>query len=173
MKDCCCPVIPSPNKSKVLSFKEFKIGSEKVLKLSDCIPDTLSLDNKAEAKKLHPQSLMSSTPTEDKTDDQNLSSVYHNKSEERSFTSTPTPQTHTWFENFAYSSHLAVETNPSEAPETLQSCKGELSAVSYQPQYYLNILNDASTSSPGEAAGRKTNLRYISQTDVHCIGRRL
>jgi len=116
---------------------------------------------------------MSSTPTEDKTDDQNLSSVYHNKSEERSFTSTPTPQTHTWFENFAYSSHLAVETNPSEAPETLQSCKGELSAVSYQPQYYLNILNDASTSSPGEAAGRKTNLRYISQTDVHCIGRRL
>lgn len=173
VKDCCCPVIPSPNKSKVLSFKEFKIGSEKVLKLSDCIPDTLSLDNKAEAKKLHPQSLMSSTPTEDKTDDQNLSSVYHNKSEERSFTSTPTPQTHTWFENFAYSSHLAVETNPSEAPETLQSCKGELSAVSYQPQYYLNILNDASTSSPGEAAGRKTNLRYISQTDVHCIGRRL
>ncbi|KAK2523267.1 oncostatin-M-specific receptor subunit beta [Columba guinea] len=24
VKECCCPVIPSPNKSKVLSFKEFK-----------------------------------------------------------------------------------------------------------------------------------------------------
>lgn len=116
---------------------------------------------------------MSSTPTEDKIDDQNLSSVYHNKNEERNFPSTPTPQTYTWFENFAYSSQLAVETNPYETPETLETSKGEVSAVLYQPQYYLNILNDASTSSPGEAAVRKSNLRYISQTDVHCIGRRL
>ncbi|NXL91453.1 OSMR protein, partial [Alectura lathami] len=52
VKDCCCPVIPSPNKSKVLSFTEFKIGSEKVLKLSDCIPDNLALGDKAEAQKL-------------------------------------------------------------------------------------------------------------------------
>ncbi|NXL10528.1 OSMR protein, partial [Mesembrinibis cayennensis] len=52
VKECCCPVIPSPNKSKVLSFKEFKIGSEKVLKISDCIPDVLAVDNKAEAQKL-------------------------------------------------------------------------------------------------------------------------
>ncbi|OXB60512.1 hypothetical protein ASZ78_009728 [Callipepla squamata] len=173
VKDCCCPVIPSPNKSKVLSFQEFKIGSEKVLKLSDCIPDTLVLDNRAETKKLHQQSLMSSMPTEDKMDDENLSSVYHNENEEKSFTSTPTPQTHTWFENFAYSSHLAVETNPYKAPETIDIGRGEPSAALYQPQYYLNILNGAAASSPGEAAGRKNNLRYISQTDVHCIGRRL
>ncbi|KFZ57795.1 Oncostatin-M-specific receptor subunit beta, partial [Antrostomus carolinensis] len=52
VKECCCPVIPSPNKSKVLSFKEFKIGSEKVLKISDCIPDMLAMDSKAEAQKL-------------------------------------------------------------------------------------------------------------------------
>ncbi|NXW11257.1 OSMR protein, partial [Fregetta grallaria] len=52
VKECCCPVIPSPNKSKVLSFKEFKIGSEKVLKVSDCIPDMLAVDNKDEAQKL-------------------------------------------------------------------------------------------------------------------------
>ncbi|NXE92117.1 OSMR protein, partial [Menura novaehollandiae] len=52
VKECCCPVIPSPNKSKVLSFKEFKIGSEKVLKINDCIPDVLAVDNKAEAQKL-------------------------------------------------------------------------------------------------------------------------
>ncbi|NXT53044.1 OSMR protein, partial [Pluvianellus socialis] len=52
VKECCCPVIPSPNKSKALSFKEFKIGSEKVLKISDCIPDTLAVDTKAEAQKL-------------------------------------------------------------------------------------------------------------------------
>ncbi|NWX24900.1 OSMR protein, partial [Aegotheles bennettii] len=52
VQECCCPVIPSPNKSKVLSFKEFKIGSEKVLKTSDCIPDILTVDNKAGAQKL-------------------------------------------------------------------------------------------------------------------------
>ncbi|KFQ15431.1 Oncostatin-M-specific receptor subunit beta, partial [Leptosomus discolor] len=52
VKECCCPVIPSPNKSKVLSFKEFKISSEEVLKTSDCIPDMLAVDNKAEAQKL-------------------------------------------------------------------------------------------------------------------------
>ncbi|KFQ76444.1 Oncostatin-M-specific receptor subunit beta, partial [Phaethon lepturus] len=52
VKECCCPVIPSPNKSEVLSFKEFKLGSEKVLKVSDCIPDILAVDNKAEAQKL-------------------------------------------------------------------------------------------------------------------------
>ncbi|NXN96175.1 OSMR protein, partial [Rhinopomastus cyanomelas] len=52
VKECCCPIIPSPSKSKVLSFKEFKIGSEKVLKTSDCIPDVLAVDNKAEAQQL-------------------------------------------------------------------------------------------------------------------------
>ncbi|XP_040397882.1 oncostatin-M-specific receptor subunit beta isoform X5 [Cygnus olor] len=173
VKECCCPVIPSPNKSKVLSFKEFKIGSEKVLKISDCTPDTLAVDNKVEAQKLHLQSLMSSTPTEDKTDVHNSSWDYHNENEKRNFTTTPTPQTHTWFENLAYSSHLAVESDPYQLPETLETSKAEVSVVLYQPQYYLSILNDDAPSSPGEAAGRKTNLRYISQTDVHCIGRRL
>ncbi|KFP23046.1 Oncostatin-M-specific receptor subunit beta, partial [Egretta garzetta] len=52
VKGCCCPVIPSPHKSKVLSFKEFKISSEKVLKISDCIPDMLAVDSKAEVHKL-------------------------------------------------------------------------------------------------------------------------
>ncbi|NXB07480.1 OSMR protein, partial [Cnemophilus loriae] len=52
VKECCCPVIPSPNKSKVLSFKEFKIDSEKVLKINDCIPDMLAMDSNAEAEKL-------------------------------------------------------------------------------------------------------------------------
>ncbi|NWW07311.1 OSMR protein, partial [Oreocharis arfaki] len=52
VKECCCPVIPSPNKSKVLSFKEYKIDSEKVLKINDCIPDILAMDSNAEAQKL-------------------------------------------------------------------------------------------------------------------------
>ncbi|NXB23787.1 OSMR protein, partial [Rhagologus leucostigma] len=51
VKECCCPVIPSPNKSKVLSFKEYKIDSEKVLKINDCIPDLLAMDSNAEAQK--------------------------------------------------------------------------------------------------------------------------
>ncbi|NXM45763.1 OSMR protein, partial [Gymnorhina tibicen] len=52
VKECCCPVIPSPDKSKVLSFKEHKIDSEKVLKINDCIPDVLAMDSNAEAQKL-------------------------------------------------------------------------------------------------------------------------
>ncbi|NXH12909.1 OSMR protein, partial [Bucco capensis] len=52
VEECCCPVIPTPNKSTVLSFKDFKMGSEKVLKISDCIPDMLAVDNKVEAQKL-------------------------------------------------------------------------------------------------------------------------
>ncbi|NWV48978.1 OSMR protein, partial [Daphoenositta chrysoptera] len=52
VKECCCPVIPSPNKSKVLSFKEYKIDSEKVLKINDCIPDVLATDSNTEAQKL-------------------------------------------------------------------------------------------------------------------------
>ncbi|NXE35658.1 OSMR protein, partial [Ptilorrhoa leucosticta] len=51
VKECCCPVIPSPNKSKVLSFKEYKIDSEKVLKINDCIPDVLAMDSNTEAQK--------------------------------------------------------------------------------------------------------------------------
>ncbi|NXC64437.1 OSMR protein, partial [Aleadryas rufinucha] len=52
VKEYCCPVIPSPNKSKVLSFKEYKIDSEKVLKINDCVPDVLAMDSNAEAQKL-------------------------------------------------------------------------------------------------------------------------
>ncbi|NXY47227.1 OSMR protein, partial [Ceuthmochares aereus] len=52
VKECCCPIIPNPNKSKVLSFKEFKTGPEKILKLNDCIPDMLAVDNNAIAQKL-------------------------------------------------------------------------------------------------------------------------
>ncbi|NXY06959.1 OSMR protein, partial [Pteruthius melanotis] len=52
VKECCCPVVPSPNKSKVLSFKEYKIDSEKVLKINDCIPDVLAMDSNDEVQKL-------------------------------------------------------------------------------------------------------------------------
>ncbi|XP_065717792.1 oncostatin-M-specific receptor subunit beta isoform X2 [Patagioenas fasciata] len=172
VKDCCCPVIPSPNKSKVLSFKEFKIGSEKVLKVSDCIPDMLAVDNKAETQELHPWSQLSSAPTEAKTD-HNSSWIYPSENEERAFTHTPTPQTHTWFENFAYSSHFADESCPYQIPETLETGKAEPSVVLYQPHYYFDISNEDAASTPGETPGRKTSLRYISQTDVHCLGRRL
>ncbi|XP_076219028.1 oncostatin-M-specific receptor subunit beta [Aptenodytes patagonicus] len=173
VKECCCPVIPSPNKSEVLSFKEFKISSEKVLKISDCIPDMLAVDNKAEAQKLHPWSQLSSTPTEDKIGGHNSSWIYPNENGERDFTPTPTPQAHTWFENFAYSSHLGVESDPYQIPVTLEASKPELSVALYQPHYYFDIFNEDAASTPRETAGRKTSLRYISQTAVHCLGRRL
>ncbi|XP_050769411.1 oncostatin-M-specific receptor subunit beta-like isoform X2 [Gymnogyps californianus] len=174
VKECCCPVIPSPNKSKVLSFKEFKIGSENVLKISDCIPDMLAVDNKAKAQKLHPWSQLSSMPIEDKIDGHNSSWIYLNGNEEKDFTPTPTPQTHIWFENFAYSSHLEVKSDPYRIPDTLEASKPELSVVLYEPRYYFDIFNeDDAASTPRETAGGKTSLRYISQTDVHCLGRRL
>ncbi|XP_009871590.1 PREDICTED: oncostatin-M-specific receptor subunit beta-like, partial [Apaloderma vittatum] len=173
VKECCCPVIPSPNKSKVLSFKEFKIGSEKVLKISDCIPDVLAVDNKAEAQKLHPWSQLSPTPTENKIDGHNSSWIYPNKKEERGFILTPIPQTQTWFENFSYSSHLTVECDPCQLPETLEASTPELSVVLYQPHYCFDIFNEDAASMLTETTGRKTSLRYISQTDVHCLGRRL
>ncbi|XP_042660350.1 oncostatin-M-specific receptor subunit beta isoform X2 [Tyto alba] len=172
VKECCCPVIPSPNKSKVLSFGEFKINSEKVLKISDCIPDMLAVDSNVEDQKLCPWSQLSSAPTEDRTDGHNSSWIYPNGNEERGFTLTPTPQTHTWFENFAYSSHLAVESDPYQIPETLVASKPELSVVLYQPHYYFDIFNEVAASTPKETAGRKTSPRYVSQTDVHCQGRR-
>ncbi|XP_064358161.1 oncostatin-M-specific receptor subunit beta-like isoform X1 [Dromaius novaehollandiae] len=173
VKECCCPVIPSPNRSKVLSFKDLTIGSEKVLKINDCMPDALAVDNKPEAQKLHLWRQMSSTPTEEKIDVHNSSWTYPNQNEERDFTSTPKPMTHTWFENFAYSSHIAVETDPYQNPEMLETSKPQLSAALYQPQYYFDILNEGTGSSPRETAGRKTSLRYVSQTDVHCSWRRL
>ncbi|XP_074022519.1 oncostatin-M-specific receptor subunit beta-like isoform X2 [Numenius arquata] len=170
VKECCCPVIPSPNKSKALSFKEFKIGSEKVLKISDCTPDVLTVDNKAEAQKFHPWSQLSSMPTADQIDGDNSSWIYPNDNEERDSAPTPTPQTHTWFENFTYSSHLAVESN---AYQTRGGSKPDPSVLLYQPQYYFDILNGDAASAPRDTAGRKTSLRYVSQTAVHCLGRRL
>ncbi|XP_050185449.1 oncostatin-M-specific receptor subunit beta [Myiozetetes cayanensis] len=173
VKECCCPAIPSPNKSKVLSFKEFKIGSEKVLKISDCTPDMLAVDNKAEAQKLHPWSKLSSIPTEDKTDGHNSSWIYPNENVERDLPPTPTSQTRNWFENFAYFSHLDVESDPYQIPETVEVNKPELAAMLYQPHCYIDIVNEDTASATREAAGRKNGLRYISQTNVHCLGRRL
>nr|XP_013816508.1 PREDICTED: oncostatin-M-specific receptor subunit beta [Apteryx mantelli mantelli] len=171
VKECCCPVIPNPNKSKVLSFTELTIGSEKVLKINDCMPDALAVDNKSEAQKLPLWSQMSSTPTEDKIAGHDSRGTYPNQKEKRDQPSTPKPMT--WFENFAYSSHIAVESDPYQNPGMLETSKPQLSAVLYQPQYYFDILNEGAVSSPRETAGRKTSLRYISQTNWHCLGKRL
>uniref|UniRef100_A0A803WAB6 Oncostatin M receptor n=1 Tax=Ficedula albicollis TaxID=59894 RepID=A0A803WAB6_FICAL len=174
VKESCCPVIPSPNESKVLSFKEFKIDSEKVLKINDCLPDVLAVDSDAEAQKLHPVtwSSLSSTPSEDKTDDHNSSWIYPSENVVRDFPPTPTPQTHTCFENFAYSSPLEAESDPHHIPETLEAGKTNQAVMLYQPQCYLDIFHEDAASATREIAERKNSLRYISQTDVHCPGER-
>lgn len=132
----------------------------------------LAVDSKAETQELHPWSQLSSAPMEEKTD-HNSSWICPNENEERAFTHTPTPQTHTCFENFAYSSHFADESGPYQVPETLETGNPEPPVVLYQPHYYFDMLNEDAASTPRETAGRKTSLRYISQTDVHCLGRRL
>ncbi|XP_053788391.1 oncostatin-M-specific receptor subunit beta [Vidua chalybeata] len=170
VKECCCPVIPSPNKSKVLSFKEFKIDSEKVLKINDCLPDVLAMDSNVEAHKLHPVtwSPLSSTPTEDKIDGHNSSWIYPSENVARDFPPIPTPQTHTCFENFAYSSPLEAESDPYQIPETLEAGKTNQAVVLYQPQCYIDIFHEDTASTE-----RKNSLKYISQTDACWLGGRL
>ncbi|XP_048146590.1 oncostatin-M-specific receptor subunit beta isoform X1 [Corvus hawaiiensis] len=173
VKECCCPVIPSPNKSKVLSFKECKIDSEKVLKINDCIPDVLAMDNNDEAQKLHPVtwSPLSSTPTEEKIDGHNFSWIYPSENVARDFPPPSMPETHTCFENFAYSSPLEAESDPCQIPETLEA--GKTAVMLYQPQCYLDIFHEDTASTTRETADRKKSLRYISQTDLRCLGGRL
>lgn len=174
VKECCCPVIPSANKSKVLSFKEFKIDSEQVLKINDCIPDVLAIDSNAEAQKLCPVtwSPLSSTPTEDKIDGHDSSWIYPSEHEAIDFPPTPTPHTPTCFENFAYSSPLEAESEPYQVPETLEAGKTNEAVVLYQPQCYLNIFHDDAASATRETAERRNSQRYISQTDARCLGGR-
>ncbi|KAI1240152.1 hypothetical protein IHE44_0011604 [Lamprotornis superbus] len=171
VKECCCPAIPSPNKSKVLSFKEFKIDSEKVLKINDCLPDVLATESDAEAQKLHPVtwSSLSSTSTEDNIDGHNSSWIYPSENIVRDFPPTPTPPTHTCFENFAYSSPLEAESDPYHIPETLEAGKTNQAVMLYQPQCYLDIFHEDAASTTREIAERKNSLRYISQTDVRCL----
>ncbi|XP_058679386.1 oncostatin-M-specific receptor subunit beta isoform X2 [Ammospiza caudacuta] len=175
VKEWCCPVIPSPNKSKVLSFKEFKMDSEKVLKINDCLPDTLAVDSNADAHKLHPVtwSPVSSTPTEDNTDGHNSSWIYSSENVARDFPPTATPQTHTCFENFAYSSPLGAESDPYQIPETLEAGKINQAVVLYQPQCYIDIFHEDAASAIRETGERKNSLKYISQTDVCWLGGRL
>ncbi|XP_063037503.1 oncostatin-M-specific receptor subunit beta-like isoform X1 [Melospiza melodia melodia] len=175
VKEWCCPVIPSPNKSKVLSFKEFKMDSEKVLKINDCLPDMLAVDSNADAHKLHPVtwSPVSSTPTEDNTDGHNSSWTYSSENVARDFPPTATPQTHTCFENFAYSSPLEAESDPYQIPETLEAGKINQAVVLYQPQCYIDIFHENAASATRETGERKNSLKYISQTDVCWLGGRL
>ncbi|XP_005528089.1 PREDICTED: oncostatin-M-specific receptor subunit beta isoform X1 [Pseudopodoces humilis] len=172
VKECCCPVIPSPSKSKVLSFKDFKIDSEKVLKINDCLPDMLAIDSNAEAQKLHPVtwSPLSSTPTEDKIDGHISSWIYPSENVVRNFPPTATPQTHTCFENFAYSSPLKTESDPYQISKTLEAGKTNQAVVLYQPQCYLDIFHEDAASTTRETAERKNSLKYISRTDARCLG---
>lgn len=151
-----------------------QIDSEKVLKINDCIPDVLAVDN-AEAQKMHPVtwSPLSSTPSEDKIDGHNSAWIYPSENVARDFPPTSTPHTHTCFENFAYSSPLEVEPDPYQIPETLEAGKTNQAMVLYQPQCYLDIFNEDAASTTREPSERKNSQRYISQTDARCLGGRL
>lgn len=151
-----------------------QIDSEKVLKINDCLPDMLAMDSNAEVQKLHPitWSPLSSTPTEDNS--HNSSWIYPSENVERDFPPTPTPLTHTCFENFAYSSPLKAESDAYQIPVTVGAGKtNQAVVVLYQPQCYLDIFHENVPSTTRETAERKNSLRYPSQTDEHCLGARL
>lgn len=149
--------------------------SEKVMKINDCLPDMLAVDSNDEAHKLHPVtwSPLSSTPTEDKIDGHNSSWIYPSENVARDFPPTPTPQTHTCFENFAYSSPLEAESDPYQIPETLEAGKTNQGVVLYQPQCYIDIFHVDTASTTTETGERKNSLKYISQTDTCWLGGRV
>ncbi|KAM8793532.1 oncostatin-M-specific receptor subunit beta-like [Eudromia elegans] len=149
-----------------------QIGSEKVLKINDCEPDAIAVATDSAAQ-MSPLCSQASTPGEDKTDVPSSSWTCPTPNGERDFASTPKPMTYTLFENLAYLSHIAVESNPYQSVETLEPDKPQLPAVLYQPQHYLDISHEGAASSLGGAAGRKASLKYVSQTGVHCLGRQL
>lgn len=153
-----------------------QIDSEKVLKINDCLPDMLAMDSYDEAQKLHPVtwSPLSSTPTEDKIDGHNSSWIYPSENGGRDFSPTPTPLTHTCFENFAYSSPPKAESDAYQIPATLAAGRtNQAVVVLYQPQCYLDIFHENVASTTRGTAERKNSLRYSSQTDEHCLGGRL
>uniref|UniRef100_A0A8C3RLA4 Oncostatin M receptor n=1 Tax=Chelydra serpentina TaxID=8475 RepID=A0A8C3RLA4_CHESE len=175
VKDCCCPDIPNPNRSKVLSFNGLKVNncllialqlnSEAVLKPSDCIPDTIVLENTSEANTLQLWSHGSILESESKVI--NPSWVYFVQNEEGDLMCTQSaPEACTSFENLAYSSQTALGSSLYQNLWMSEKSEPQLSILLYQPQHYIEILSKDSVTSLREITKREGSLRYTSQMEV-------
>ncbi|XP_065262280.1 oncostatin-M-specific receptor subunit beta [Emys orbicularis] len=165
VKDCCCPEIPNPNKSKVLSFNGLKLNSEAVMKLNDCIPDTIVLENTSEANTL--QLWSHGTILESESKVVNPSWVYFVQNEEGDLMCTQSaPEACTSFENLAYSSQTALGSSLYQNLWMSEKSEPQLSILLYQPQHYIEILSKDTVPSLREITEREGSLRYISQMEV-------
>ncbi|CAM4555124.1 unnamed protein product [Lepidochelys olivacea] len=165
VKDCCYPEIPNPNKSQVLSFNGLKLNSEAVLKLSDCIPDTVVLENTSEANTLQLRSHGTILESESKVI--NPSWVYFIQNEVGNLMCTQSaPEACTSFENLAYSSQTALGSSLYQNLWMSEKSEPQLSILLYQPQHYIEILSKDTVTSLREITEREGSLRYISQMEV-------
>ncbi|TFK11723.1 translocon-associated protein subunit gamma [Platysternon megacephalum] len=165
VKDCCCPEIPNPNKSRVLSFNGLKLNSEAVMKLSDCIPDTIVLENTSEANTL--QLWSHGTILESESKVINPSWVYFVQNEEGDLMCTQSAsEACTSFENLAYSSQTALGSSLYQNLWISEKSEPQLSVLLYQPQHYIEILSKDTVTSLREITEREGSLRYISQMEV-------
>ncbi|XP_050799704.1 oncostatin-M-specific receptor subunit beta-like [Gopherus flavomarginatus] len=165
MKDCCCPEIPNPNKSKALSCNGLKLNSEAVMKLSDCIPDTIVLENTSEANTLQLWSHGTILGSESKVI--NPSWVYFVQNEEGDLMCTQSaPEACTSFENLAYSSQTALGSSLYQNLWMSEKSEPQLPILSYQPQHYIEIPSKDTVTSLREITEREDSLRYISQMEV-------
>uniref|UniRef100_A0A8C3FIG7 Oncostatin M receptor n=1 Tax=Chrysemys picta bellii TaxID=8478 RepID=A0A8C3FIG7_CHRPI len=165
VKDCCCSEIPNPNKSKVLSFNGLKLNSEAVMKLNDCIPDTIVLENTSEANTL--QLWSHGTILESESKVINPSWVYFVQNEEGDLMCTQSaPEACTSFENLAYSSQTALGSSLYQNLWMSEKSEPQLSILLYQPQHYIEILSKDTVPSLREITEREGSLRYISQMEV-------
>uniref|UniRef100_A0A674I3U9 Oncostatin M receptor n=1 Tax=Terrapene triunguis TaxID=2587831 RepID=A0A674I3U9_9SAUR len=165
VKDCCCPEIPNPNKSKVLSFNGLKLNSEAVMKLNDCIPDTIILENTLEANTL--QLWSHGTILESESKVINPSWVYFVQNEEGDLMCTQSaPEACTSFENLAYSSQTALGSSLYQNLWMSEKSEPQLSILLYQPQHYIEILSKDTVPSLREITESEGSLRYISQIEV-------
>ncbi|XP_059581194.1 oncostatin-M-specific receptor subunit beta isoform X1 [Alligator mississippiensis] len=168
-----CSQIPSPDR-KVLSFDGFKVASETELKVSDCIPDAVTLESKSEAKKLDLWSQRSMLE-ERKTAITDSSWLPLVPNEDRDFTcSSSDSEAGIWhLKNPVYSSSAAHDSMPYQNLHMLHTSEPQPLPLLYQPQHDIEIMNKDTVVSRRETMIGDTSLVYISQMDVPCSGTRL
>ncbi|XP_074851730.1 oncostatin-M-specific receptor subunit beta isoform X2 [Carettochelys insculpta] len=161
----CCAEIPNPNKSKVLSSNGLKVNSE-VLKPSDCIADTVVLDNTPEPNILQPWN-HETILGESESKVTNPCWVYFVQNEEVDLPCTKSArEACASFDNLTYSPQTALRSSLYQNLWMSRTSDPQLSRLLYQPQHYIEILSKDTVTPEEEITEMEDSLRYISQMDL-------
>uniref|UniRef100_A0A8C8VEU4 Oncostatin M receptor n=1 Tax=Pelusios castaneus TaxID=367368 RepID=A0A8C8VEU4_9SAUR len=166
VKDCCCPEIPNPKKSKVLSLNESKVTSETVMIPSDSIPDTIVLENISEA---NTRELCSHGTILEASESQftNPSWMCFVQNKEVDLTCKQSaPEPYIFLENLAYSFQAELGSNFYQNLWMSGTSDSQLPTSLYQPQQYIEILSKDTVPSLREVTDREDRVRYISQMEI-------